>query len=109
MKSVFVTIIMEEFKFYAKFVSKQNILNPIDCSRSSFKYIIIFDESSVPPFSKNFVKLLLTRHDMKILFNRMKGINSKIKKRDSSFESRRFSDQYTWERYVEWAYKYKPG
>lgn len=65
LKSVFVTIIMEEFKFYAKFVSKRNRLNPIDCSRSSFKYIIIFDESSVPSFFKNFVKLLFdaTRHE----------------------------------------------
>lgn len=61
LKSVFVTIIMEEFKFYAKFVSKQNILNPIDCSRSSFKYIIIFDESSVPPFSQNFDKTFVRR------------------------------------------------
>lgn len=60
LKSVFVTIIMEEFKFYAKFVSKQNILNPIDCSRSSFKYII-FDESSVPPFSQNFDKTFVRR------------------------------------------------
>lgn len=65
LKSVFVTITMEEFKFYAKFVSKRNILNPIDCSRSSFKYIIIFNESSVPPFSQNFVKLLFDaiRHE----------------------------------------------